>query len=190
MKMISAVMLRTVASAALVLIATPLSGQQDTRLLAPTSPIGTGVFGTLALGLASPGIGGVLSLSVHSSRNAFVLRTSGASEFTIFSPSDSAEDFAFLFGRMHERERGWLRGAVGPSLVHVIRHGSGYDCSWFICSYDPVESYHAGLAFQAEAVWTPADAFGLGLTAFANANPAMAYAGLALGVHLGKVRRR
>jgi hypothetical protein len=188
MKTISGVMLG--ATAAFVLAAAPLDAQEDPRPRSTSSRAGTGVFGTLALGVASPGVGGVLSLSVHSSRNAFVVRSSGASEFTIFTPGDSVEDFAFLFGRMRERERGWLRAAIGPSLVRVTRHGNPHDCSWFFCSYDSEASFHAGLALQAEAVWTPADALGLGLMAFANANPEMSYVGLALGVHLGKVRRR
>jgi hypothetical protein len=47
-----------------------------------------------------------------------------------------------------------------------------------------------GLAFQAEAVWTPASFLGLGLSAFGNFNPDMSYAGFALGLHLGRVRRR
>lgn len=190
MKTIPRVNLMNVASATLVLVAAPLSAQEDPQLRSTASPTNSGVFGTLALGVASPGLGGVLSLSVHSSRNVFVLRSSGASAFTIFSPSDSSEDLAFLFGRVRERERGWLRAAVGPSLVRVIRYGRAYDCAFFFCSYDSEESYHPGVAFQAEAVWTPANAFGLGLTGFANLNGEFSYAGLALGVHLGRVRRR
>lgn len=181
--------LMSVATATLVLVAAPLSAQVDPQLRTTTSAAETGVFGTLGLGVASPDIGGLLSLSVHSSRLAFILRASGASEFNIFSPSDSVEDYAFLVGRTRERERGWLRGAVGPSLVRVTRHGDGYDCAFFACSYDAREMYQPGLALQADAVWTPGDAFGLGLTGFANLNAEMPYAGLALGLHLGRVRR-
>lgn len=190
MKMIPCFKIMNVAFATLVLAHAALSAQENPRPQTSVSEASSGVFGTLALGVASPGLGGVLSLSVHSSRNAFILRSSAASAFTIFSPSDSTEDFAFLFGRVHERERGWLRAAVGPSLVRVIRYGRGYDCAFTFCSYDSEASYHAGLALQAEAVWTPVIALGLGLTGFANVNGEFSYAGLALGVHLGRVRRR
>jgi hypothetical protein len=170
--------------------AAPAAAQDAAAPPTETAASGVGVFGALGLGVASSGFGGVLSLSVHSSRNAFVARASGASEFTLLSPSDTAEDFAFLYGRVRERGAGWLRAAVGPALVRVTRDGDPYDCVLFFCLYELEESYHPGLAFQAEAVWTPAGILGLGATAFANVNPEMSYAGLALGVHLGRVRRR
>ena len=188
MSTISGLSLRTFACASLV--AAPLSAQADPPLQTPTPPTETGVFGTLGVGVASPGIGGLVTLSVHSARHAFVLRSSGASEFTLFAPSDNVEDYAFLYGRTGERERGWLRAAAGPAVVRVVRYGPGYDCWWFACSYDSWEMYEPGLALQADAVWTPGDAFGLGLTVFANINPEMPYAGVAVGVNLGKVRRR
>lgn len=147
------------------------------------------VFGTLGLGATSEGIGGVLSLSLHSSRTAFILRTSGASEFEIFSPSDSVEDYALLLGRVLDGSMGWASGAIGPAVTRVERFGPGYDCWWFACSHDSERTTALGLAFQAEAVWTPARFLGLGLSAFGNFNPDMSYAGLALGLHLGRVRR-
>ena len=147
------------------------------------------VFGMLGLGVSSEGIGGVLSLSLHRSRTAFIVRTSGATEFEIFFPSDYAEDYALLLGRVLDGSMGWASGAIGPAVVRVERFGSGYDCWWFACSYDSERTTALGLAFQAEAVWTPARFLGLGLSAFGNLNPNMSYAGFALGLHLGRVRR-
>ena len=155
----------------------------------PATAEGARVFGALGLGVSSEGIGGVVSLSLHRSRTVFILRTSGASGFEIISPSDYAEDYALLLGRVVDGSIGWVSGALGPAVARVERFGEGYDCWWFACSYDSERTTALGLAFQADAVWTPAGFLGLGLSAFGNLNPDMSYAGFALGLHLGRVRR-
>jgi hypothetical protein len=184
----------TVAALATLLMAASLApavAQDVVSRPAVDAADGVEVFGTLGLGVASEGVGGVLSLSRHSSRNVFGLRASGASEFEILSPSDSAEDYALLFGRVHAGRGGWVRAAIGPAVVRARRFGRGYDCSWFVCSsYEEQSTTTLGLALQTDAVWALGRTVGLGLTGFGSVNPEMSYAGLALALHLGMVRRR
>jgi hypothetical protein len=169
---------------------TPSAAQDPVPEPAVEGPADSGVFGTFGLGVASAGVGGLLSLSLHRSRNVFILRTSGASEFTLFGSSDSSEDYALLFGRVRDGRSDWARAAVGPAVVRTRRRGQGSGCSGFFCSGDTESTTTVGLALQADVVWALGPAVGLGLTAFGSVNPQMSYGGLALGLHLGRVRRR
>ncbi len=147
-----------------------------------------GVFVTLGGGFGTHDMAGQLALSVVTGQHHVVVRTSGTAEFTLFAPGRSVADFAVLYGRRTEAEKSWARFAAGPSFVTVSRPGPGYDCVWFACSYDVAEENTLGLALQADAVWAPAKAFGIGLTASGNLNPKDSFATVTLGVHLGRVR--
>ena len=180
----------SLATLLVVTVPAPATAQEAVASPAVDAPVGRGVFGTLGLGVAGGGVGGLLSLSLHSSRNVLILRASGASEFEIFSPGDWAEDYALLFGLVHDGRSGWVRAAIGPAVVRAQRVGQASGCAGFFCSSEGTITTTVGLALQADVVWALGRSVGLGLTGFGSVNSRLSYGGLALGLHLGRVRRR
>ena len=175
--------------------ATPLQGQDPTPDDPASSPApvvqasAVQAFVTVGVGMASPDIGGVVSLSVHGGKVAGALRMSGASELTFLSAAESAMDIAVMLGAWSGGPGGWARFLMGPALVGAEQKSVARNCQSFFCSYTE-SSTTIGLAAQADVVWTPARGLGLGLSAFGNMNSAVPYAGLALSLHLGSVRKR
>jgi hypothetical protein len=170
----------------------PHLGAQE---VAPTldsaaAPSNVGVLFSGGFGLGTQGMAGLFSLSVHGPADAFIARTAAAFEFTLFTPGDEATDIAVLYGRHTRREGAWARIAGGPALVRTTRPGEPYDCALFFCNYLLEESTTVGLALQADAVWTPARAFGVGVTAFGNVNSEMPFGGMILSLHFGAVGNR
>jgi hypothetical protein len=166
-------------------VATPAFAQEPTQP-APRSADGVSV--GLGGGVGSHDMAGVLALGVHTSVGDFVVRTAGTSEFTIFTEPESVGDFAVMYGRRATGARGWVRGAAGPGIVQSLQRGATTSCGWFGCSHQMIESSSVGLAAQVDAVWAITTAFGVGVTAFGNANGMASFTGLTLGVYFGKLR--
>jgi len=129
-------------------LACPPLGAQE---VAPTldsaaAPSNVGAFISGGLGLGTPEMAGLLSLSVHGRAGAFIARLAAASEFTLFTPGDEATEIAVLYGRYTRREGAWRRIAGGPALVRTTRPGEPYACSLFFCNYATEESSAVGLA--------------------------------------------
>lgn len=160
------------------------AGVEPPRIMTPRQGVTVGA----GMGTGSREMAGHLSLWIQKDHHAFAVRTAGASEFNILSPSDSETDWAVLYGRRADSERTWGRFAAGPGVVRSIRSGPGYDCAWFICSYDQARETTLGLAFQADGTLAFSRFVGLGISVFGNLNPKASFAAAALTIHLGAVR--
>lgn len=140
------------------------------------------------VGMGTLDFGGLASISMGDGRGDVILRMAQTTEFGILTSfPESVRDFALLYGRRIDLSRGWLRGALGPGHVRMVRRGEAAPC-WLFCSYERISSYGFGLAVQAEAVWAPWKAFGLGVSAFGNLNPEASFGGLTVGVYVGVLR--
>lgn len=162
----------------------PRPGAEPAQATVPRQGVTVGV----GMGTGSRDIAGHLSLWIQKDHHAIAIRSAGASDFNILSPSDSESDLAVLYGRRGRSARTWGRIGVGPGVVQTVRSGPGYDCSWFVCSYDRVRETTVGLAFQADGTLAFSRFLGLGISIFGNLNSAGSFGGAALTIHLGAVR--
>lgn len=168
-------------------LSSPAAAQQSAQ---PPRDAGTHVWevsGGLGF-IGSEDFSGLLSLSTGVAGGEVVLRATESTEFTLFRPPRSASDIALLVGRRRGGGSTWARAAVGVGLVRSSWAGERKWCYFFFCDYEIERGTSIGLAVQAEAVWAPARAVGLGVTAFGNLNGDMSFAGLTFSLHLGRLR--
>lgn len=157
--------------------ALPAEGQDRTRVdLSVGSGAGTGA------------LAAQLSLAAGRRKWDVIVRFAGTTDFNLFGPNASQEDFAVLYGRRLDNPRSWYRVAAGAGQVLALRSGDAEECFFIFCSYERLSEKTLGLAVQADAVWAPLSAFGVGLGAFGNLNSAASFAGLTLNLHLGRIR--
>jgi hypothetical protein len=165
-------------------ISSPVAPQEHT----PASN-DRGVVVAFSGGAASIGIAAGLSVWANVGSEVDILvRITETSEFTLFSPSDVVNDFAILVGTRRGTGKTWAGAAAGLAWVQSLEHGDGVNCAWFSCDYNETEESTIGLAIQGDAVWAIGRSFGLGLTAFGNLNPSRSFAGLNVGIYLGRQR--
>jgi len=145
-----------------------------------------GVITNLGLGVGSRTLAGQLSLWLHVNGHSVGIRTAGTSDFEIFSPSESDEDFALLYGLRSAPGPAWGRIAVGPAVVRTVRTGGAGECVFF-CSYEVDRKTTFGVALQADGVLVLVGPIALGATAFGNINPEASFLGVTLTLGLGRV---
>jgi hypothetical protein len=175
--------------ALIVLLLPPAVRAQDEN---QSSPPAVHVFASGGLGGGTRDTASHLALSVNYGRNDFILRLAETSdfEFCLFSCTreQTSRDIALLYGRRYAASsEGWLRAAAGLGLAQVGETGT---CALdiFLCGYTGTTSSSVGVAWQLDAVWTPWAALGVGAGAFGSFNSSDSFAGLALVLHLGRVR--
>ncbi len=177
--------------ALMVLLLPPAVRAQDGN---QSSPPAVHVFASGGFGVGTRDTAGHLALSVNYGRGDFILRLAETSdfEFCFFScsstPEQTSRDIALLYGRRYAASSsGWLRAAAGLGRAQVGETGT---CALdiFFCRYTGTTSSSVGVAWQLDAVWTPWAALGVGGGVFGNLNPSDSFAGLALFLHLGRVR--
>jgi hypothetical protein len=131
------------------------------------------------LGTGTRDIALKLAASVGGPRREVILRWAAVTDFELFAPATLTRDVAVLVAFRDEHARSWYRGAVGIGHVRSSTDGCYPEC--------PGGS-GVGLAFQADAAWAPARAFGLGAQLFGNMNTVDTFLGIALNLHLGTMR--
>lgn len=146
-----------------------------------------GVVASLGFGVGSAGAGGQLSLWAHLGKHAVGVRTAATFRFELLGPSDSDEDYAFLYGRRSGPGKLWGRVGIGPAFVRTVRHGEAIDCAFFLCTYETDRSSTVGLALQADGVLKLFGPVGLGATVYGNLNGESSFGGATLGVAIGSV---
>ncbi len=177
--------------ALMVLLLPPAVRAQDGN---QSNPHAVHVFASGGLGGGTRDTASHLALSVNYGRSDFILRLAETSDFDIcfFScssiPEQASRDIALLYGRRFAASSsGWLRAAAGLGRAQV---GETSTCALdiFFCGYTGTTSSVVGVALQLDAVWAPLAVLGFGVGAFGNFNPSDSFAGLALFLHLGRVR--
>lgn len=143
---------------------------------------------SVGAGVGTPALAGQLSLAAGKRNWDVIVRFAGTTDFNLFGPSASQEDSAVLYGRRRDNARSWYRVAAGVGQVLAVRSGDAEDCFFIFCSYERLSEKTLGLAVQADAVWAPLSALGLGVGAFGNLNSAASFAGLTINLHLGRIR--
>ena len=172
--------------AVIVLLLPPAVRAQDGN---QSSPPAVHVFASGGLGGGTRDTASHLALSVNYGRSDFILRLAETSDFCIFSctPEQTSRDIALLYGRRYPASSGWLRAAAGLGRAQV---GETSTCALdiFFCGYTGTTSSTVGVAWQLDAVWAPLAVLGVGAGVFGNLNSSDSFAGLALVLHLGRVR--
>jgi len=137
---------------------------------------------SLGLGAGSKGgTGGILILTGRLGLNLVTLRISGSEDASVLA-SEPVIDYAVLYGRRLSTTPDWMlvSGSAGVGVVRNVTENSftGPD----------VSETTVGLPFQLQVAAHTPYAVGLGVTAFANVNPARPFFGLAVGGYLGDLR--
>jgi hypothetical protein len=161
----------TVLLAALLLDATP-------SVLAQESPATR--FDTFWLG---PGLGaGTNDFAAHFNfsyqTGANLLSLRAATTAGIFS--DGFGDVALLYGRATRPDRYHASVAVGVAVADGCKGGGLGGCR------DRPSVF--GFPIETQLFWRPSRVFGVGLYGFANLNQSQSFAGMTLGLQLGRLR--
>ena len=144
---------------------------QDTLSGRDTYWVGAGV------GAGSEDFAGHLNISYQSGANLFSLRTAGTAG--IFS--DGFGDVALLYGRATRApERYQAAVAVGLAVADGCDGGGLGGCR--------ERPSVIGFPLEAQAFWRPSKIFGVGLYGFADINHLHSFAGVTLGIQLGRLR--
>ena len=177
-------------AASAVLCGCPVTAVGQPVELAPDTVPGNGVVAGLGFGGGSKGLAGQLSVWGHWGKHTVGVRTAATSDFNLFGPSDSTEDYALLYGFRSGPGRVWGRVGIGPAQVRTVRQGDPIEChSFFFCEYETHRSSTTGLALQVEGVLRLFGPVGLGVTFFGNHNPESSFGGATLGLVIGSLGR-
>jgi len=165
-----AAMATLIASA--VLAAGSASGQTDPGPGRDSFWLGAG------LGVGSEDFAGSLNASYQFGASLVSIRT--AATAGLFD--DGFGDYALLYGRATRPagERYQVSAAAGLGLVDGCRGGGLGGCRDV--------STAVGLPIEVQAFWRPGSLIGLGLYGFANFNRIQSFAGLTLGLQVGRLR--
>jgi hypothetical protein len=160
-------------AAVFMLAVSPASGQMAVSSGGDTFWLAAGV------GVGSEDFGASLNASYQFGANLISLRS--AATAGLFD--DGFHDVALLYGRATRPggERYQLGAALGVAVVDGCRSdGALGGCRDF--------SAVIGLPLELQAFWRPGRLVGLGFYSFANLNQARSFAGLTLGLQLGRLR--
>ncbi len=129
-------------------------------------------------GVGSEDVAGNLNASYQFGANVISLRAAGTAGLF----DDGFGDYAVLYGRATRPvgKRHHLSAAVGVGRVSGCEREGGLSNCRF--------STKVGLPLELQAFWRPGSLIGLGLYGFANFNAARSFAGLTLGLQLGRLR--
>lgn len=130
-------------------------------------------------GGGSEGIAANMNASYQFGGSVMSLRTAATSGLY----EDGLWDYALLYGRgtRPSESRYHAGAAVGVALVDGCTGGSVFSSCRDISAV-------VGLPIEVQAFWRPGSLVGLGLYGFANFNGARSFAGLTLGLQLGRLR--
>jgi hypothetical protein len=155
----------------LLMSARPAAAQSASAPRRDTFWVGVG------LGAGSEDFAGTLNGSYQFGGNLLALRASATAG--IFD--DGFGDYALLYGRATPpAERYHASAAVGLGIVHGCRGGGLGGCR-------DVPNV-VGVPIELQLFWRPGSLVGLGLYGFANFNSQQSFAGLTLGLQLGRLR--
>jgi hypothetical protein len=133
----------------------------------------------LGLGVGSEDLGGQLNGSYQFGANLLSLRTA----ITVGPFDDGFNDYALLYGRATRpaHSRYHVSAAAGIALV------DGCNSDGFLggCQDKPTV---VGLPLELQAFWRPGKLVGVGLYGFVNLNSSRSFAGLTLGLQVGRLR--
>jgi hypothetical protein len=133
----------------------------------------------LGLGVGSEDLGGQLNGSYQFGANLLSLRTA----ITVGPFDDGFNDYALLYGRATRpaHSRYHVSAAAGIALVN------GCNSDGFLggCEEKPTV---VGLPVEFQAFWRPGKLVGVGLYGFANLNQTRSFAGVTLGLQIGRLR--
>jgi hypothetical protein len=143
-------------------------GQSDTERPA--------VWGQAGVGPSTANLGGLVAASAVKGPHLVSARASFVAEH-LDGGEDEAFDVAVLYGRQLRRH-GAFRPAAAAGLAYVKCEG---------CD-DGRSASTVGLALSVEAALWPTSAAGIGLHGFGNVNSVASFAGVAVTIHLGRLR--
>ena len=151
------------------------SPAQETALVLPRDTYWVGV----GLGAGSEGVGGHLNGSYQFGANLL----SGRAAVTAGPFDDGFNDYALLYGRATRpsRSRYHVSGAAGLAIVEGCQRSGGL-------SNCRDERSVLGLPIEIQAYWRPGRLVGIGLYGFANLNQTRSFAGITLGLQVGRLR--
>jgi hypothetical protein len=131
------------------------------------------------LGAGSEDFAGSFNASYQFGASLISLRAAGTAGLY----DDGFSDYAVLYGRATRPSAGryQVSAAVGLGLV------SGCEIDGWLAGCSDVSTV-VGLPLEVQAFWRPGSLIGLGLYGFANLNDARSFAGLTLGLQLGRLR--
>lgn len=141
-----------------------------------TAAGGSAVWGQAGLGASTANLGGLVALSAVRGPHVVSARASFVAEH-LDGGEDEAFDVALLYGRQLRRH-GTFRPSAAAGLGYVKCEG---------CD-DGRNASSVGLALSVEAALWPTKVAGLGLHGFGNVNSVASFAGVALTIHLGRLR--
>lgn len=131
------------------------------------------------LGAGSEDLAGSLNASYQFGASVISLRTSATAGLF----DDGFTDYALLYGRATRRAGQRYHAAFGLGVSVV----DGCPVDGFLGGCQDF-SMVAGLPIEVQAFWRPGNLIGLGLYGFANFNEARSFAGLTLGLQIGRLR--
>jgi hypothetical protein len=129
------------------------------------------------LGAGTEDFAGHLSVSYQTGANLFSLRT--AATAGIFS--EGFGDVALLYGRATRALKRYQ-----ASLARGVAVADGCDAGGLGGCRDRPSVL--GFPVEAQAFWRPSKVFGIGLYGFADINHLQSFAGVTLGIQLGRLR--
>jgi hypothetical protein len=160
--------------------------------------------------LMASGVDGAMAfraaLVVPRGSNLVTVRTSAMEEFTLFrSPSESAWDIGFLFGRRTSSRRLYASASAGLGVTGGMRRGQDRTdqaeveaCTqspfcWMAALFSTAEYEEdpfmtVGVPFELEAGWMPFSKVGLGVSLFGNLNSGRNMLGGTVQLVLGRFR--
>lgn len=160
------------------LVVVPAIGEATMQDPAPITRRDTYWVG-VGLGVGSEDAGGHLNGSYQFGANLISLRAA----VTAGLFDDGVNDYALLYGRATRGagDRHHLAAALGVAVVDGCERSGGLSNCEFSRSV-------IGLPLELQAFWRPGKLVGLGLYGFANLNSTRSFAGLTLGLQLGRLR--
>ena len=151
-------------------------GLDSGRAVAQSDTARPAVWAQAGLGASTATLGGLVAASVVTGPHLVSARASFVAEH-LDGGEDEAFDVALLYGRQL-RSRGAFRpsGAAGIAYVKCEGCDEGRNAST------------VGLALSFEAALWPTSVAGIGLHGFGNVNGIASFAGVALTLHVGRLR--
>lgn len=146
------------------------------ELAAQADAGGPAAWAQAGLGASTANLGGLVAASIVHGPHLVSARASFVAEH-LDGGDDEAFDVALLYGRQL-RSRGAFRPSAAAGIAYVKCEG---------CE-DGRNASGVGLALSVEAALWPTKVAGVGVHAFGNANPIASFAGVALTIHVGRLR--
>ncbi|HEU4829471.1 MAG TPA: hypothetical protein VFT04_09765 [Gemmatimonadales bacterium] len=160
---------------ALVAVAVIATGRSG-ALAAQDSAARPAIWAQAGLGVSTANLGGLVAASGASGSHLVSARASFVAE-NFEGGDEETFDVAILYGR-----RLRSTGAFRPSASAGIAYVKCEECD------DGGNASSVGLALSVEAALWPTGFAGIGLHGFGNVNPIASFAGVAVTIHVGRLR--